>query len=360
MQADGRLQTPLTDDPASDVEPDWAADGRTVVFSSDREGQYDLHLMNDVGADQRALAITTTDDRQSHWFVQPPLSSDELAVALGISAPPYNLSVISTSGAHKTEILKSDESDDTMPDWSSDGRKIVFASNLSGNYDLYVLEVEGNEFPEQLTSHEGADMHPAWSPVGGKIVFESKRDEGDWDIWLINVDGSELRNLTADLNSNEGNPAWSPDGKQIVFSSDRDGDFDIFVMNADDSGETWKLTDLPGDEYHPVWSPDEDEIVFRATNSVSGQRQLFIMKSDGQALVPLFKSQANDDSPSWSPDSRWVVFVSDRANPGNRNQPGKFDVYIYDTLTGDIFQVTQGENDVRYPAWRPTSTNVNP
>jgi TolB protein len=342
------------------LEPDWARDGRTVVFSSDREGKYDLHLMTESGADERALAVSTTDDRQAHWFVQPPLRSDELAVAVGISPPPYNLSVISTSGAQKTEVLKSDESDDTMPDWSPNGKKLVFASNLSGNYDIYVLEVETNEIADQITTHPGADMHPAWSPQGGEIAFESKRDDGDWDIWVIKEDGSELRNLTADLNSNEGNPAWSPDGTQIVFSSDRDGDFDIFVMSAEGSGETLQLSDLPGDEYHPTWSPDGEEIVFRSTNSDSGQRQLFIMKSDGSALVQLIVSQANDDSPSWSPDSRWVVFVSDRANPGNQGQPGKFDVYLYDTLTGDIFQVTQGENDVRYPAWRPTSTYGNP
>ncbi|MES0361142.1 MAG: hypothetical protein ABUK20_09525 [Anaerolineales bacterium] len=357
MQADGRLQTPLTDDPASDLEPDWARDGRTVVFSSDREGKYDLHLMTESGADERALAVSTTDDRQAHWFVQPPLISDELAVAVGISPPPYNLSVISTSGAQKTEVLKSDESDDTMPDWSPNGKKLVFASNLFGNYDIYVLEVETNEIADQLTTHPGADMHPAWSPQGGEIAFESKRDDGDWDIWVIKEDGSELRNLTADLNSNEGNPAWSPDGKQIVFSSDRDGDFDIFVMSAEGSGETLQLSDLPGDEYHPTWSPDGEEIVFRSTNSDSGQRQLFIMKSDGSALSQLIVSQANDDSPTWSPDSRWVVFASDRANTGNRNQPGKFDVFLYDTWTGEIFQVTQGDKDVRYPAWRPSKTN---
>jgi len=256
--------------------------------------------------------------------------------------------------------MENDDSDDTMPDWSPDGKNLVFASNVSGNYDIYVLEVEGNNLPQQITMHTGADMHPAWSPDGERIAFESKRDDGDWDIWVIKVDGSDLRNLTADSNAHDGNPTWSPDGKQIIFSSDRGEDFDLFVMTADGTGETRQLTNMRGDEYHPDWSPDGKDIVFRHTDMNTGQRQIYFVKLDGLPPVQHFSGQSNDDSPSWSPNSRWLTFESDAANPGISNQPGKFDVYIYDFWTGDISQVTSGDKTYRYPAWKPTRTGINP
>jgi TolB protein len=203
-------------------------------------------------------------------------------------------------------------------------------------------------------------MHPSWSPDGEKIAFESKRDEGDWDIWVVNIDGSELRNLTADSTTHDGNPSWSPDGNEIVFSSDRDGDFDLYVMSADGSGDTLQITDLRGDDYHPAWSPEREAIVFRHTNESTGLSQIYILNRIGHFVQPLFTSQANDDTPIWSPGSESIAFASDRANPGVRNQPGKFDIYLYDLDSGEFTQITQGDNDVRYPAWRPSRARNAP
>ena len=66
---------------------------------------------------------------------------------------------------------------------------------------------------------------------------------------------------------------------------------------------------------------------------------------------PPFTSQVNVDNPDWSPDGRWIAFASDRANPGRRNQYGKYDNYYYNLTTGVTAQVTQGVRDVRFPAW---------
>jgi Tol biopolymer transport system component len=84
------------------------------------------------------------------------------------------------------------------------------------------------------------------------------------------------------------------------------------------------------------------------------------VKLDGQVPEQHFSGQSNDDSPAWSPNSRWLAFVSDAANPGINNQPGKFDVYIYDSWTGEISQVTTGDNGYRYPAWKPKRTTTVP
>jgi len=360
MQADGTLQTPLTDDPAADVEPDWSSDGCLIAFSSDRSGAFDIHLMSDSGAEQSALAPFDADDLQPHW--PPPAAQivSELAVAAGVHTDLRDLFVLSDTGTKIIEVLKSDTSDETMPDWSPDGSRIVLASNLAGNYDIYIVNADGSGEPLQLTKHTGADMHPAWSPDGAKITFEAKRDEGDWNVWVVDVDGSNLRNLTANSSADDGNPDWSADGTQIVFSSNRGNDFDIYLMNVDGSGEPLQLTSLPGDEYHPDWSPDGKRIAFRGLSPTAENFQLYVMDSDGWSPEPLFSSQANDDTPDWSADGQRIAFASDRANPSSRTQAGKYDIYLYDLSNGEIVQVTQGDKDVRYPAWKPHQNPVAP
>jgi Tol biopolymer transport system component len=360
MQTNGTLQTQLTDHPAANLEPDWSSDGHTIAFSSDRNGAFDIYLMSDSGSDQRALAPFDGDDRQPRWpLLQAPIVG-ELAVAAGVQTDRREILVISDTGGKKVQVLKSTDSDETMPNWSPDGKQIVFATNLNGNYDIYIINADSSVEPFQLTDHPGADMHPAWSPDGSQIAFEAKRDEGDWDIWVIDVDGSNQRNLTANSPANDGNPSWSPDGTQIVYSSNRENDFDIYVLDADGSGEPLQLTTLQGDEFHPDWSPDGGQIAFRAVSPLTGKHQVYIMGSDGSSPSPLFSNQANDDLPDWSDDGQRIAFASDRANPGSRTQPGKYDIYVYDLSTEEIIRVTQGDKDVRYPDWKPHKKPASP
>ena len=243
-----------------------------------------------------------------------------------------------------------------MPDWSPDGSKIVFASNRMGNYDLYWINADGSGEPTPLTNHPGDDLHPAWSPDGSKIAFESRRDSNNWNIWLVNVDGSEQQNLTANLGLDQGNPAWSPDGQQIAFSSNMGSDFDIYVMNADGSGEVQQLTNFQGDEFFPAWSPDGRLIAFRGTSQISGNRQIFIINSNGSGARPIFSDQFNNDTPSWSPDGQRIAFASDRANPASRQNSGQYDLYVFDLNTSTVEVITQDERDSRYPDWKPPKT----
>ena len=87
-----------------------------------------------------------------------------------------------------------------------------------------------------LVPAKGFDGTPEWSHDGKWIVFHSRRDGGEAEIYIMHADGSGLRRLTNNTAADV-YPAFSPNGKKIVFQSNRDGHKDLYVMNADGSGQ---------------------------------------------------------------------------------------------------------------------------
>ena len=357
MNANGTGQTPLTVNPAADIEPDWSSDGKLLVFSSDRDGPFNIYTMKENGSDQSALASFPAQDRQPRWAPPESVVSDDMLYAGGILSDFRDLHLTNAKGTTRSQLTASDLSDDTVPDWSPDGSQIVFTSSRSGNYDIYIMNPEKPDDVVRLTTNPGNDMHPSWSPNGSKIVFESNREGDDWDVWVMSIDGGNPQNLTANESTNDGNPTWSPDGSQIAFSSNRTGNYEIYIMNADGSGQLTPVTNSEDHDFHPDWSPDGNLIAFRSDSSLTGKRRLLVVDVTGLSSRKLFPSEANDDTPAWSPDGERLAFASDRSSPDQLTPSGSYRIYIYDLETGRISQVTQGNRDGRYPAWRPSVSN---
>jgi TolB protein len=142
---------------------------------------------------------------------------------------------------------------DQFPDWSPDGRRIVFRRDL----DIYVMELATGAV-SRLTAAPPLNQMAAWSPNGQQLVFMSARD-GYPSIFLMNADGSDQRNLTpktpgdADADWVSRAPSWSTNGRFIFFMSFRPStnlDTEIFVMNLDGTGVT-RLTNSIGVDGSP-------------------------------------------------------------------------------------------------------------
>jgi Tol biopolymer transport system component len=109
---------------------------------------------------------------------------------------------------------------DLEPQFSPDGKKIVFSSARSGNYEIWICDHEGRN-PIQLTSFGGfAVGSPRWSPDSRWIAFDSPTKAGNDDIYVIGADGGQSRRLTSGP-SNNVRPSWSHDGRWIYFGSNR-------------------------------------------------------------------------------------------------------------------------------------------
>ncbi len=211
--------------------------------------------------------------------------------------------------------------------WSPDGTRIVFVydqlQGTDGKLQIDVIDADGMN-RKTLLPHKAFDEAPRWSPDGKQVAWVSTRDKNQ-DIWVCDALGKNLKRLTSDPGPDNG-PTWSPDGKQLAFASGRSGNFEIFVMEADGSNQR-NLTHHPKMDYWPVWSPDGKHIAF--TSNRDGNYEIYVMdagtktgaKDAGDAKPRnVSKHPGVDNFATWSPDSRRLAFVTNRA--------GTYDVVV--------------------------------
>ena len=250
MDADGGNQERLTDNPAADSDPTWSPDRTKIAFVSDRNrGFVQIHVMDADGKNPTRLT-------DGPW--------------------------------------------ETAPDWSLDGQKIAFTSrDARGTPHIAVMDSDGQHVFKLTVGDE-----PSWSPDGKRVAFESLDEEGHRQIYTINVNGQEIERMTHDLQIKK-EPAWSPNGRKIAYASQEEGYFKINVMDADGKNRkrlTRKQAHKQADNRQPTWSPDGRTIAYEIwiyddENRI--KRTIHLMTADGQYL-----KQLSDDhnSADYHPD----------------------------------------------------------
>jgi Tol biopolymer transport system component len=285
--------------------PITGVEGR-IAFYSDRDGDWEIFVMNADGTNPRQLTANAI-----FGNVHPAWSPDGTRIAfVGTRQDPvsgvFHDEILIIDGDGSNEIaITNHPLYDTSPGWSSSNR-IVFQTNRdhpeARPYDdifpdeIYTIAPDGTD-PQRVTTNDRDDAHPDWSPDGQTIVYSSEVSSGNYDILTIRPDGSGIVNLT-NHPASDWRPAWSPDGTRIAFHSNRDGNFEIYVMNADGTSVR-RLTDHPGDDFHPSWSPDSRMIAFQSRRA-GGDFDIYIMQADGTGIIAITNNTANDDGPAWT------------------------------------------------------------
>jgi Tol biopolymer transport system component len=199
--------------------------------------------------------------------------------------------------------LTYDRAEDTQPDISPDGKRVVFVSNRGGHPNIWIMRSDGGE-PRNLTSDQGENGDPAWSPNGTQIAFQSSRTDGHMRIFLMNADGSGQHPA---VSASGERAAWSPDGKRIAYQSTRDDLSGIYVLDIA-TGSERRLTDPGTPCFAPAWSPDGKKIL-HARETKLATSQLFLMDTDGGSVQQLSHSAfLTAGSPAWSPDGTRIAF----------------------------------------------------
>jgi TolB protein len=223
---------------------------------------------------------------------------------------------------------------------SPDGRRVAYVSFKDRYHFLYVLELETG-VSTALSKRVGMNSSPAWHPNGNSLAMVLSKD-GNAEIYSINADGSNLQRLTNEP-SLDTSPTFSPNGARIAFVSDRFGLPQVCVMNADGSGVT-RLSYQGGSAYDPVWSPDGRYIAYVGVRSGEGQ-QIYMLEVDNPQNYRRLTDARNNESPSWSQDSRHVVFSTTR-----RGRPELWTVTIE---TGEERPVPNLNLRAQGPTWGP-------
>ncbi len=207
------------------------------------------------------------------------------------------------------------------PAWSEDSTKVAytaFAFHKSAqvrNADVFVYELlTGKRF---LVSYKKGINSGACFAPGNTDIFLTISTEGTPDIYRMSLDGKSSTSITKGPNGAMNvEPAVSPDGKKLAFSSDRSGKPMIYTMDSD--GKNAKRITFGG-KYNstPTWSPDGKVLAFAGYEK--DHFDIFTINVDGTGLKRLTeatridtKKPATNEDPTFSPDGRHVMFISDR------------------------------------------------
>ena len=228
--------------------------------------------------------------------------------------------------------------------------KIYFVSNRSGSKEIWVMDYDGMN-QRQLTHLGTVSLSPRVSPDNSKVAFSSLGKNG-WSIRMYSLDLNRLVAFPS-WGGTTLSPAWSSDGGKLAFSSSRSGDPEIYVTDASGQGAK-RLTAFRGPDVSPVWNPKTNgQIAW-----VSGRTrlpQIYIMDADG-ANITRMTDGGYATSPSWSPNGQFLTFAWNRSyGPG---APGGEDVYIMDIASKRWTQLTHDSGANDFPSWSPDSRHI--
>jgi len=264
----------------------YSPGGNRIVFQSDRDGNWEIYLMDAKGAQHVRLTNHPAQDEMPIFF------NDGKIIAF-------------TS--------------------TRDDEKNVDRVNMKRN--IYLMDIEGNREALSVDS-EFDDWYPSFTDKENELIFTSEKDDPRdvkfedrlSDIYLKNLKTNEIRRLTQN-EADDGSPSVSRNGKWIVFNSNRNGKFQIFRM--DKKGElVEQLTSFEGNCGAPHFSHDGQKLTFFA--EVNGNYDIYMMTITGEKLTRLTHHEAQDAYPCFSPDSKNILFHS--------NRTGKFQLYLIDLL----------------------------
>lgn len=260
-------------------------------------------------------------------------------MAQGTPHEPWSLWVMSDDGSDPVRLTDG-TSDDSLPAWSPDGKRIAYVSNRDGNRDIWVMNADGTH-RTNVTRSAADEWTPAWSPDGASIAFASNRD-GNWELYVAKADGTGPQRITWSPAADYA-PSWSPDGKRIAFVSERDGNPEIYVVNSDGSG-LQRLTKDSATDLSPHWSPDGTRIAFETYRD--GNMEVYTMAPDGSGLQNISNEPGSDEhGPAWSPDGKWITFYS--------NRDGSWDIFKMRADGSQKVNLTQGPAVEQAPVWQP-------
>jgi Tol biopolymer transport system component len=263
-------------------------------------------------------------------------------------------------GTDLAEELTSGPGYDYQPDWSPDGRSVVYVAYRDDAMELRLLDLASLS-SRPLVRNGAVNVEPRFSPDGRRLAFVSTAFEGRWHVFLLDLrdgePGAPVR-ITQDRESglpryyysrfdHALSPVWSPDASELLFVSNRGriwGTGGFFRMRAAAGSAPREIrTEETTWKARPDWSRDGRRVVY---SSYLGRQwnQLWLMTDEGGDPFPLGYGDYDATAPRWSPDGRRIAYVS--------NEPGNTALFVQEIPGGRREEVRAARRRYRTPTGR--------
>ncbi len=255
------------------------------------------------------------------------------------------------------EIIYTAPNSIQAPNWTPDGRTLIY--NAEGL--IYTFDIASRKPKVLNTGDVKNNNNDHVLSFDGKMLglSSSIREAGGSVIYTMPVTGGTPKQITPK------GPSYlhgiSPDNKSLVFCGSRNNEYDVYKVPAA-SGPEIRLTDAKGLDDGPEYTPDGKYIYFNSNRT--GTMQIWRMKPDGSNQEPVTTGDFHDWFPHISPDGKWIVFVSFlKEQVSSGDHPPYKNVYLrLMPFTGGtpkvIAYVYGGQGTINTPSWSPDSKKL--
>jgi eukaryotic-like serine/threonine-protein kinase len=305
VSADGGGARRLTFDNESATDPVWSKDGKSIYYTSSREGTATLWNVEVRNGTPRRVRSASGSERQ------PSISGNGERLAFSTDVANLNV-VLQTVSTGAQQPLVATALQELMPRFTPDRKAVVFVSGTTTTRNqLWLQQLDGGRASGEaraLTTYEEGEIdHPAVSADGRWVAFY-RVVNGKRDIWVVPLSGGPSAPITTDPASDI-EPAWSHDGKQLAFASDRGGSFHIrTVPIAGGHAVGGEVQVTPGGGYAiaPEWSPDDQWIAY-VGGPTTADAEVWVVRADGSKTPRPVTTKAGALRVRWPRQDQMVV-----------------------------------------------------
>ncbi|MBM3811281.1 MAG: biopolymer transporter Tol [Acidimicrobiia bacterium] len=365
----------LTVHRSRDIYPRFSPDGASIAFSSNRDGNYDVYVMPAAGGKPTQLTFHSADDNVLGWTPDGKKILFQSGRAKGAFPTVATLFLVSVDGGLEEPV---------PTDWgsggsySADGARLALTrhpaswsrKHYRGSYnaDLWLMDVAAKKFTRLGDNdYKGNYLWPMYAR-GGEVYFVSDRLPNEKNIkfggpevmksvnniWKISERGGAPSQVTRHTSGNLFFPSISADGKTIVYEEN----FGLWKLDTSSGKSSEIRIEISSDlkenelELRTIQSEAEGYHLSPSTRraAISTHGEIFTIATERGEVQRVTDSFWRDQNPSWSPDGKWIAFISDRS--------GREEVWIADERGRGLKQLSDADCTKGALVWAPDSKSL--